>query len=96
MLKLLGIQWGQFPEVWEVKGKAARPAEEAVLISDGQFVAGFSGMSCVVPAHQILRLLNDPRFAYERRTAPREASMIPMPETKFSFGPVSLNTEPKT
>ena len=96
MLKLLGIQWGQFPEVWEVKGKAARPAEEAVLVTDGQFVSGFSGMSCVVPAHQILRLLNIQLFRDERRNAPPEAIMVPMPEIDYSFGPVTLNLETKT
>lgn len=72
-IKLLGIHWGQFPERWELSGRAT-PAEdadpvEAGLIVDGQYVKGLSGMTCVVPAWDILGTLADPRLVSLRALA---------------------------
>ena len=64
-LSLLGIHWGQFPEIWEVVdgGKLkAQSSEESreLLLTDGQFIEGLSGMTCVLPAWSILEVLNMP------------------------------------
>ena len=87
-VKLLGIQWGQFPERWEI-GKAPSKLEsaQAPLISEGAYVSGFSGMSCIVPAQEILRVLNLPELARLRENPP-EIMTIPMPEglmVSFTF-----------
>lgn len=59
LIKLVGLQWGQFPEAWEVvKRPETRSRAEASLVEEGDKIAGFSGMSCVVPASEIVRLIN--------------------------------------
>ncbi len=77
LLKLLGIHWGQFPEKWELKSEAGTRSipEEAALITDGKYVEGLSGMTCVAPASAILDLLDDSalqamREANERKLEP--------------------------
>jgi hypothetical protein len=66
LMKLLGIHWGQFPERWELSShpSSAEDADsgEAELIVDGQYVKGLSGMTCVVPAWDIVKTLEDPRL----------------------------------
>lgn len=57
-VRLLGLLWGQFPELWEINAVDKSPRQEASLITEGAFVRGFSGMSCVIPAEQILELLD--------------------------------------
>jgi hypothetical protein len=61
-LKLLGIHWGQFPEEWEIKegGKDRSEAKRKGLISDGAYIKGMSGMTCVIPAWEILEVLDMP------------------------------------
>jgi hypothetical protein len=61
-LKLLGIQWGQFPEQWEIGKKTAQETAEAPLVTEGGYVTGFSGMSCVIPATDIPLLLALPEL----------------------------------
>lgn len=71
LMKLLGIHWGQFPELWELSGvRAPSKSEdeaEAELITEGQYVRGLSGMTCVVPAWDIFDTLNHPELV-ELRT----------------------------
>jgi hypothetical protein len=73
LMKLLGIHWGQFPERWELSGRASSVEDadpvEAELIVDGQYVRGLSGMTCVVPAWDILKTLADPRLVDLRARA---------------------------
>lgn len=49
LMKLLGIHWEQFPELWELsgpQGPAGREDEsEAELITEGQYVRGLSGIT---------------------------------------------------
>jgi len=61
---LLGIHWGQFPELWEIeKGVEPKTESEAdSLILDGQYVKGLSGMACVLPAWTILEVLKMPKL----------------------------------
>lgn len=64
---LLGVHWGQFPELWEISTKKKKEeAAEAGLITDGKYIEGVSGMTCVCPAWQILELLDIEQFAQER------------------------------
>jgi hypothetical protein len=67
LMKLLGIHWGQFPEEWEIKesGKS-KPQREASLITQGAYVKGLSGMTCVCPASAILEVLNMPEIKKQR------------------------------
>lgn len=66
-LYLLGIHWGQFPEYWEITTKKDKEkAADAGLITEGQYIKGVSGMTCVCPAWQILELLDVEEFVNER------------------------------
>jgi hypothetical protein len=63
MSKLLGIHWGQFPELWEISGRKGRneDAEQAAhVVTEGQYVKGLSGMTCVCPAERIMEVLELP------------------------------------
>ena len=65
LMKFLGIHWGQFPEDWELRSNA--DLTEASLITDGAYVRGLSGMTCVIPSSQILRLLDMPELKKKRK-----------------------------
>lgn len=72
LMKLLGIHWGQFPELWELsRGTAPQQTDtdavEAGLIMEGAYVRGLSGMTCVVPSWDIMATLNDERLLGERQ-----------------------------
>jgi hypothetical protein len=61
LFKLLGIHWGQFPERWELGQKNdMSEARKLSLASEGGYVEGFSGMTCVIPAWQIMEVLDLP------------------------------------
>ncbi len=80
MIKLLGLQWGQFPEMWELKQAQKRPQEQASLITDGKYVEGFSGMSCVVPASKIIQLLDQSKLKQQREAPAENFTSIPIPQ----------------
>ena len=68
---LLGVHCGQFPERWEMTPQGAlknvaSPAEERSLYTDEYYIKGLSGMTTVVPAWNILQLLNLPKFQEQR------------------------------
>ena len=70
---LLGIHWGQFAEYWEVTTKTdMKKAADAGLITEGQYIKGMSGMTCVCPAWQIMELLHVEVFVEERATDDQE------------------------
>lgn len=71
-VRLLGVLWGQFPERWEIQHKRDDNLASAALVTDGSYVNGFSGMSCVVPASQILELLNHPILKEDRTSSEQE------------------------
>ena len=66
-LFLLGIHWGQFPEEWEIvlREKLTEVMRQN-LITDGNYIRGVSGMTCVIPAQKILDLLDIPKYRNER------------------------------
>jgi len=53
--KLLGIHFAQFPEMWEVTsiGKLRHEVSNEPLLTDGKYIRGLSGMTCVLPAWNI-------------------------------------------
>jgi hypothetical protein len=73
---LLGIHWGQFPEEWELKQlKTEKKSEQRRnLITDGAYVAGLSGMTCVIPAWQILEILDTQELKDRRHLALKAAA----------------------
>ena len=60
LFKLLGIHWGQFPERWELRDGAKLAESREDLIVEGGYVEGMSGMTCVIPAWQIMEVLDMP------------------------------------
>jgi hypothetical protein len=96
---LAGMLWGQFNESWELKddpsSKSKRSAAQAALVTDGKYVEGLSGMSCVVPAEHIVEMLGHPtlvaqREAEEARVEPemlgKALRPLPMMSSSRQFG----------
>jgi hypothetical protein len=90
---LLGIHFAQFPEMWEVtsagklRHESGSPREP--LLTDGKYIKGLSGMTCVLPAWTIRQVLNMPilkrmRDENEDRTDAlfRREGFPPEPEDK--------------
>jgi len=73
VMKLLGIHWGQFYEKWSLKrlGKG-QTVFESSLITDGEYVQGLSGMTCVCPSSAIWELLHEPEFIEQRANVERD------------------------
>jgi hypothetical protein len=67
---LLGIHFAQFPEMWEVTSSGKlRHESDAVkepLLTDGKYIKGLSGMTCVLPAWSIRKVLNMPSLRQTR------------------------------
>ncbi len=57
-LFFLGIHWGQFPELWEITDKDKLKEATSGLITEGKYIKGVSGMTCVMPPEPILEALN--------------------------------------
>lgn len=79
MMKCLGMHWGQFPELWELKDGRDKPGvkspESASLITTGRYVEGLSGMTCVIPAQDILDMfLNNPELKAMRDAREEQAA----------------------
>ena len=58
---LLGIHFAQFSEQWEIQAgitKYKKEASTVPLISEGGYVKGLSGMTCVLPSWYILEVIN--------------------------------------
>lgn len=78
---LLGINWGQFPEMWELKEGEANPnTTNAPLITKGKYVEGLSGMSCVCPAWSILKVLEMPKLRNQRKAIEAMVARIKGPD----------------
>jgi hypothetical protein len=77
-MALLGIHYGQFPEKWRAydvrEQKAAgesSPYDTGSLIFNGKYVEGWSGMSCVSPAYEIMKVLQMPKVKEKREAKER-------------------------
>lgn len=66
-IKLLGIHWGQFPELWEIETGAKPSANSVALSGDARYVKGMSGMTLAVPSWIIKEMLEMPKFREERK-----------------------------
>lgn len=91
ILRLLGIHWGQFPELWEVdrvkeEGARRRKKPVGVAVPEAlprrQYIRGLSGMTLVAPASKIMEVLNMPKLV-----AKRAAKEKPTRERRHS-GPI--------
>jgi hypothetical protein len=62
--RFLGVHFAQFSERWglEANGEPQEDANAFRVSTDGGFVAGVSGMTCVAPSWSVLQLLDRPRF----------------------------------
>lgn len=65
---LLGIHWGQFPELWEItlKEHLGETCELSLGLESGKFIKGLSGMTCVLPAWNIIEVLNKAELKKQR------------------------------
>jgi hypothetical protein len=61
LLQLLGVHWMQFPERWELEHSDTGDTE-SVREARRAYVKGMSGMTCVIPAWEILRVLERPKL----------------------------------
>lgn len=95
-LLLLGIHWGQFPEMWELgnKKKLEEVAQREPLVIDGGYVKGLSGMTCVAPAWSIVDTLNLPKFKNIRAKA--DIMLKRKLEEDAAKTPVAESTPPTT
>ena len=93
LLALLGIHWGQFPEIWEVTNDGKLKDENSTessepLITGGRFIKGLSGMTCVLPAWSILEVLDMPKLKKDRDAENAKLAEtsgdIPVAEGSFS------------
>ena len=66
IFRFLGIHWGQFPEIWPIK-----PGKDA---ERDDYVEGYSGMTCVIPAWKIAAFLDQPKFRLPREEKLNELS----------------------
>lgn len=70
LFKLLGILWGQFPERWQVKApNRVRVTRQSPndLSGNDRYIEGMSGMSIVIPAWDILEVLQIPKLSKLRQ-----------------------------
>jgi len=109
MVYILGIHWGQFPEIWELlEGtKTSEMASRKDLVTKSEYIEGLSGMTCVVPSQAISDLLTTNvelqamREADELRLAERIREGLaasPSPETSMTapiYGAPNASPEEK-
>lgn len=63
MFNLLGIHWGQFPEKWEISNpELISESDRSSFIPKRAYVSGLSGMTCVIPAWEIMEVINMPKL----------------------------------
>ena len=69
--KVLGLHFAQFPERWEIKpdGKLRYETNKESLIKGKHYIDGVSGMTCVIPAWEIMETLNMPKLKEQRERA---------------------------
>ena len=98
MLTLLGVLWGQFPERWELREKSPLDQGRKDLITEGAYVQGMSGMTCVIPAWQILELLEIPELEKLRQPEiARYQSMVEQHMAKYrQEKPLAQSAKPKS
>lgn len=92
-LGLLGIHWGQFPELWEIEADdRQRRGDEASLITEGKYVRGLSGMTCVIPSAAIEEILQTPAI----RAIMEQTEMAIKKRDGAASAPVAESTKSET
>ena len=95
LFAVLGIHWGQFPERWELKEKSKLKKEaRGGLIVDGAYVEAMSGMTCVIPALNILEVLDMPILKGQREIAEAKAAEKPRVKAEGGIRVVRKEVEP--
>jgi hypothetical protein len=85
-IKILGIHYAQFPEAWELKAKPKNiMTSESVAQADAHYIEGLSGMTCVVPAAEIKKLIYHPELIAMRKS--REDQIIAGGAVQSGKGP---------
>lgn len=93
-IKLIGMLWGQYPELWEIRDsiKTTDAESKTSLITEGKHVKGMSGMSCLIPAQAIIDLLD-----HNALKSAREAVEVALVTSGNKFGLIPkpmVNTQP--
>jgi hypothetical protein len=89
LFNFVGIHWSQFPEELEISGKIKRYTKKQAnkkkkeSLPEGAYIEGMSGMTCVIPAWEILEVLNMPKFKKQRDDFDKAANrpISPKPES---------------
>jgi hypothetical protein len=88
LFNFLGIHWGQFPEEWEInsskKPLTRKAARKKGLLVDESYIEGMSGMTCVIPAWEILEVLNMPKLKKQRDDVDAAAHRPTAPKARES------------
>lgn len=91
LFMLLGIHFAQFPELWEVteQGRLIREGVSEPLLTDGKYIRGLRGMTCVLPAWAIMEVLNMPSIKAHRAEVEAIARANAAKETSAPIGEAS-------
>jgi hypothetical protein len=83
LFRFIGIHWGQFPEAWELRKRDdIDEVRRSSLITDGAYVEGMSGMTCVIPAWKVMEVLITPRDSNAVTIAAlHPVGVLPIPST---------------
>lgn len=95
-LRLLGIHWGQFPERWELKDQSRLRESSRDLITEGRYVEGMSGMTCVIPAWDIREVLDMPSLKAKRDISGAQAPQKAQPKPEISPAAPVAESVPST
>jgi hypothetical protein len=90
-VKLLGIHWGQFPEMWELK-EGKKPRSEVTQIAGNEkYVEGMSGMTLSIPSWRIRSFLEQPKFVEERErlVETMKQNLSPVPKAESASPPAT-------
>jgi hypothetical protein len=86
---LLGINWGQFPEYYELIPGKELPDTEVGLEIMADRIKGYSGITCVVPCWRIAELLNIEKWVKARNETDmkHQATIAQLPIEESALDP---------
>lgn len=107
----LGIHWGQFHERLELRNRSSSvgwrgwplfkkrrigEGEGITLETDGTYVEGFSGMTCVIPSWSILEVLNMQKLKDRRGEKKRNRELdMSVPSAEYASLSETANLQHK-
>jgi hypothetical protein len=93
LFNFLGIHRAQFPEELEISNKIKRrpkkDAKKKELLPEGSYIEGMSGMTCVIPAWEILEVLNMPKLKKQRDDFDKAANRPISPKDESASPPAN-------